>query len=79
MQIINKQNKMSYALIHSIVTGFNKTLEIDLEHSRTEYTHHSINHQSFMRKEKYKNTVFSDDLGRRSLFFALQSARSLMP
>ena len=76
MQIINKQNKMSLSI--NPFTGFNKTLEIDLEHNRIKYTHHSINHQSFMRKEKYKNIVFSNDSGRCSLFFALQSTCSLI-
>ena len=48
------------------MTWFNKTLDVNLEHTRLGYTlNQSINHQSFFRKEENtKASVFSTDLGR---------------
>ena len=42
--------------IHAIVTGFNKTLDMNLEHTGRKYTSvQSIkHHRSFRKEEKYK-------------------------
>ena len=48
------------------MTGFNKTLDVNLEHIGLDYTlNQSINLQLFLRKEENtKANVFSADLGR---------------
>ena len=48
------------------MTGFNKTLDVNLEHTGLGYTlNQSINHQPFFRKEENtKASVFSTNLGR---------------
>ena len=48
------------------MTGFNKTLDVNLEHTGLDYTRNqSINNQQFFRKEENtKASVFSADLGR---------------
>ena len=48
------------------MTGFNKTLDVNLEHTGLGYTcNQSINHQQFFRKEENtKASLFSADLGR---------------
>ena len=53
-------------LIHAIVTEFNKTLDVNLEHTGLGYTRNqSINHQHFFRKdENTKASLFSADMGR---------------
>ena len=51
-------NNIKYnSLIHAIVTGFNKTLDMNLEHTGCKYTSvQSIkHHHSFRKEEKYKN------------------------
>ena len=46
------------------MAGFNKTLDVNLEHTGLGYTHNqSIKHQQFFRKEENtKAIVFSTDL-----------------
>ena len=48
------------------MTGFNKTLDMNLEQTGLDYTlKQSINHQPFFRKEENtKASVFSTDLSR---------------
>ena len=48
------------------MTGFNKTLDVNLEHTGLDYTRNqSINHkQSFRKEENTKGSVLSTDLGR---------------
>ena len=47
------------------MTGFNKTLDVNLEHTGLDYTRNqSINHQQFFRKEENtKESLLSTDLG----------------
>ena len=46
--------------------GFNKTLDVNLEHTGLDYTRNqSIKHQQFFRKEENtKTSILSTDLGR---------------
>ena len=48
------------------MTGFNKTLDVNLEHTRLDYTRDQfINNQQFFRKEENtKASLLSTDLGR---------------
>ena len=46
------------------MAGFNKTLDVNLEHTGLDYTlNQSINHQFFRKEENTKASVFSTDLG----------------
>ena len=69
MQIINKLNNINLNLNPFSCDRVQQNPTETLEHIGTEYMHHSINHQSFMRKEKYEKTVFSNDSSRCSSVF----------